>query len=135
MFGVELDGLLEDPTFSVGVISWFIGGAVYLARAIQYAIQTGRSQSTSFKWLFPLTGSRASESGIDCRILGVIAVIAVLWSVTMLPTINIFGIRGVRIPRCVVAASQPAILTRAKAGHECSWGCHCPWLFLAEVSG
>ena len=40
-----------------------------LTRAIQYAIQTGRSRSISFKWLFPLTGSRASESGIDCRIL------------------------------------------------------------------
>ena len=25
MFGVELAGLLEDPTTSVGMISWFIG--------------------------------------------------------------------------------------------------------------
>ena len=31
VFGVELAGLLEDPTFSVGMISWFIGGAMNLA--------------------------------------------------------------------------------------------------------
>ena len=31
VFGVEPAGLLEDPTFSVGVVSWLIGGAVNLA--------------------------------------------------------------------------------------------------------
>ena len=34
VFGVELAGLLEDPTFSVGVISWLIGGAIKLARPV-----------------------------------------------------------------------------------------------------
>ena len=66
---------------------------------------------------FPLTGAGASESGIDCRILGVIIVIAVLWFVTTLYAIGIFGIRSARIRRCVIVASQPAILARAKAGH------------------
>ena len=47
---------------------------MYLTRAIEYAVQTGRAQSASFKWLFPLTGFRAFESGIDCRILSIIAV-------------------------------------------------------------
>ena len=117
------------------MIGWPVGGAVDLTRAIQYVIQTGRSRSISFEWLFPLTGSRASESGIDCRIFGVIAVIAALWSITTLPTVNIFGIRGVWIPRCVVAVSQPAILARAKAGHECCEGCHGFRLLLAEVAG
>ena len=106
-----------------------------LTRATEYAVQTGWARSTSFEWLFPLTGSRASESGTDCRIFGVIAVIAALWSVMMLPTVNIFGIRGVRIPRCVVAASQLAILARAKAGHECREGFHRLRLLLAEVPG
>ena len=106
-----------------------------LTRAIQYAIQTGRSRGTSFKWLFPLTGSRAPESDIDCRILGVIAIIVALWSITTLSTVGIFGIRSARIPRCVIAASQPAILARAKAGHECREGCHRLRLLLAEVSG
>ena len=117
------------------MIGWLVGGVVDLTRPIQYAIQTGRSRSTSFEWLFPLTGSRASESGIDCRIFGVITVIAALWSITTLPSVNIFGIRGIRIPRCVVAASQPAVLARAKAGHECREGCHRLPLLLAEVPG
>ena len=117
------------------MIGWLVGGAVDLTRAIEYAMQTRRSWSISFKWLFPLTGSRASESGIDCHIFGVIAVIAALWSVTTLPTVNIFGIRGIRIPRCVVAASQLVVLARAKAGHECREGCHRFRLLLAEVAG
>ena len=36
VFGVELAGLLDDPTASVGVISWFIGVAMNLAGPIQY---------------------------------------------------------------------------------------------------
>ena len=31
VFSVEFAGLLEDPTFSVGMISWFIGSVVDLA--------------------------------------------------------------------------------------------------------
>ena len=38
VFGVELAGLLEDPTASVGMISWFIGVAVNLAGSIQYPV-------------------------------------------------------------------------------------------------
>ena len=34
VFGVELAGLLEDPTVSVGMISWFIGVAVNLAGSV-----------------------------------------------------------------------------------------------------
>ena len=38
VFGVELAGLLEDPTTSVGMISLFIGVAVNLAGSVQYPI-------------------------------------------------------------------------------------------------
>ena len=31
VFGVEFTGLLEDPAFSIGMISWFIGSVVDLA--------------------------------------------------------------------------------------------------------
>ena len=54
--------MLEYPTIPVGVISWFFGGAMYLARAVEYSVQIGRTRSSSFEWLFPLTGFRASES-------------------------------------------------------------------------
>ena len=35
VFGVELTGLLEDPTFSMGMICRFIGGAVDLTYFLQ----------------------------------------------------------------------------------------------------
>ena len=38
VFGVELAVLLEDPTASVGMISWFIGVAMNLAGSIQYPV-------------------------------------------------------------------------------------------------
>jgi hypothetical protein len=38
VFGVKLAGLFEDPTASVGVIGWFIGGAMNLAGPIQYLV-------------------------------------------------------------------------------------------------
>ena len=38
MFSDELAGLLEDPTASVGMISWFIGVAMNLAGPIQYLV-------------------------------------------------------------------------------------------------
>ena len=60
------------------MVGWLVGGAVYFTRAIEYTVQTGRAQSASFEWLFPLTGFRASESGIDYHILGIVAVDAAL---------------------------------------------------------
>ena len=38
VFGVDLASLLEDPTASVGVISWFIGFAMNLAGPVQYLV-------------------------------------------------------------------------------------------------
>ena len=78
VFGIYLAGLLEHPTIPVGVVGWLVGGAMYLARVIEYMVQTGRAQSASFEWLFLLTGLRAFESGIDCRVLRIVAVNAAL---------------------------------------------------------
>ena len=92
VFGIQLAGLLEHPAFSVGVIGWLIGGAVNLTRAIEYAVQTGRTRIASFEWLLPLTGFRATESGIDCRVFGVVAIVAALVSVATWSAVTIFGI-------------------------------------------
>ena len=73
--------MFKYPTFSVGVVGWFIGGAVNLTRAIEYAVQTGHVRIVSFEWLLPLTGLGATESGIDSRVFGVIAIITTLVSV------------------------------------------------------
>ena len=67
----------------VGVVGWLVGGAVYLTRAIEYTVQTGRARSASFEWFFPLTGFRSFESGIDCRIFSIVAVNAALMLVAM----------------------------------------------------
>ena len=37
VFGVELAGLLEDPTAYIGMIGWFIGVVVNLAVSLQYS--------------------------------------------------------------------------------------------------
>ena len=92
VFSIQFAGLLEHPAFSVGVIGWLIGGAVNLTRAIEYAVQTGRARIASFERLFPLTGFRATESGIDCRVFGVVAVVVALVSIATWPAVAIFGI-------------------------------------------
>ena len=63
-----------------------------LTRAIEYVVQTGRARIASFERLFPLTGFRATESGIVCRVLGVVAVVEVLVSVATWSAVAIFGI-------------------------------------------
>ena len=92
IFGIQLVGLLEHPSFSVGVVGQFIGGAVNLTRMIEYAVQAGRARIASFERLFPLTRFRATESGIDCHVLGVVAVVAALVSVATWSAVTIFGI-------------------------------------------
>ena len=49
-----------------------------LAWMIEYAVQSGRARIVLLEWLFPLTGLRATESGIDCRVFSVIPIFATL---------------------------------------------------------
>ena len=92
VFGIQLAGLLEYPAFSVGVIGWLIGGAMNLTRVIEYTVQTGRARIASFERLLLLTGFRATESGIDCRVFGVVAVVVALVSVVTWSAVSIFGV-------------------------------------------
>ena len=78
---------------------------MYLARAVEYSVQIGRTQSSFFEWLFPLTGFGASESDVDCSILSIIAVNAVFVLVATRPAIAVLGIRTANIFAQVVAAS------------------------------
>ena len=81
VFGVYFAGLFEHPAVSVGVVGWLVRGAMNLARALQYMVQTGQSLIVTLEWLLPLTGFRSGESGIDRRILGVVAVVFSLVSI------------------------------------------------------
>ena len=97
VFSIQLAGLLEHPAFFVGVIGWLIGGAVNLARAIEYAVQTGRARIASFERLLPLIGFRAAESGIDCRVFIAVAVDVAFLLIPTCPATFVLGIRITRV--------------------------------------
>ena len=116
------------------MIGLFVWGAMYLARTIEYAVQDGRSFVVSFVRLLPLAGLGATESGIDCGVIGVIAIASAFVSVAPKLASAILGLRGACLAGCVVTTSQPTVLSRAKVGHECREGRHGLWLFLAKVA-
>ena len=68
VYGVELAGLLEDPTFSVGMISRFTRGTMNLTYLVQKFVEAGRFIPGAFRGRL-LTWPRAFESGIYCRAL------------------------------------------------------------------
>ena len=106
-----------------------------LTGTIEYAVQAGRARIVSFIWLLLLTGLRATESGIDRCVLGVVTVAWTLVSVASGRAIAISGFRSARFTCVVIATGQPAILAHTEAGHKRREGCHRLRLFLAEVSG
>ena len=69
VYGVELAGLLEDPTFSVGMISRFSRGTMDLTYLVQNFVEAGQFISGAFRGRLLLTWPRASESGVYCRAL------------------------------------------------------------------
>ena len=94
----------------------------------------GRSFVVSFVWLLPLAGLGASESGVDCGVIGVAAIASAFVSIAPELDSAILGLRGACLAGCVVTTVQPIVLSRAKAGHDCREGCHRLRLFLAEVA-
>ena len=117
------------------MISWLVWGAMYLARTIEYVVQAGWSLAVPFIRLLPLVGLGATESGVDCSVVGIITIASAFVSGTSELAVVVPNLGGACLADCVFAASQPTVLTRAKAGHECREGCHRFWLFLAEVAG
>ena len=116
------------------MIGLFVRSAVYLARTVEYAVQAGWSLIVPFVGLLPLAGLGAAESGIHCGVVGVIAIASAFVSIAPELAGVVLGLGGACLAGCVFATSQPAVLTRAKAGHECRKGCHGFWFFLAEVA-
>ena len=92
VFGVYFAGLFKYPAVSIGVVGWLVRGAMNLARALQYTVQTGRSLIVMLEWLLPLTGFGSAESGIDRRILGVVTVVPSLVSVAAWLAITVLDI-------------------------------------------
>ena len=86
------------------MISWFMRSVVNLAWTIEYAVQTGRARIVSLKWLLPLTGLRATESGVDRRIFGVVTIVSTLMSIASGLVVAVSGFRSARFT-CVVVAT------------------------------
>ena len=65
-----------------------------LTWTVEYAVQTGRAWIVTLKWLLPLTGFRATESGIDSHVFGVVAIISTLVSIPSGLPVAIPGFRS-----------------------------------------
>ena len=78
-----------------------------LTWTIEYAVQVGRARIVSFIWLLPLTGLGTTESGIDCRVIGVVTITSTFVSVASELAVAIFGLGGARVICCILLrASQ-----------------------------
>ena len=71
VYGVELAGLLEDPTFSMGMISRFARGTMDLTYLVQNFVEAGQFISGAFGGRL-LVWPRDFESSIYCRALHVV---------------------------------------------------------------
>ena len=74
-------GLLEDPTFSVGMISRFTRGTMDLTYLVQNFVQVGQFISSAFKGRLLLTWPRAFESGVyRCALRAVFFILALVFT-------------------------------------------------------
>ena len=67
-------------------------GTMNLAWAVKYTIQGGWARIILLMCLFPLTGLRATESVIDCRVFGIIIVFVTLMFVASRFAVAISGL-------------------------------------------
>ena len=106
------------------MIGLFVWGAMYLAQTVEYAVQAGWSLTIPFVGLLPLAGLGAAESGVNCGVIGVIAIASVFVSVAPELASAVLSLRGACLAGYVFSTSQPAVLSCTKADHECRKGCH-----------
>ena len=78
VYGVELAGLLEDPTFSVGMISRFTRGTMDLTYLVQNFVEAGQFVPGAFRGRLLLTWPRALESDVYRHALRDVVFIAAL---------------------------------------------------------
>ena len=84
------------------MIGWFIRSVVDLTWTIEYAVQTGWARIVSLKWLLPLTGLRATKSGIDSRVFGVVIVASTLVSVASWLVVAVSGLKSARFACMII---------------------------------
>ena len=87
-----------------------------LAQSIQDLVQAGWSLFAAFKSLLLLTGSRVPESGVYRCVVRTFFLVSTLvfiapWLPIAIPDFGCAWVAG-------ASTGQPAVLTRAKAGHK-----------------
>ena len=88
----------------MGMIGWFIRGAMDLTWVIEYAVQAGRALIIYFIWLLSLCLLGATECGIDGRVIGMITIASALVSVASGLAVAISGFRNASFA-CIVIAT------------------------------
>ena len=68
-----------------------------LARPIEYSVQTRWTVLVSFEWILPLTGFRATKSGIDRPVFSIFVISSMLVLVASWLAIAIPGFGGSRV--------------------------------------
>ena len=63
------------------MIGWFVWGAMDLAWTVEYAVQAGWSLAVPSVGLLPLARLGATESSVNCNVIGVIAITLVFVSI------------------------------------------------------
>ena len=87
------------------MIGRLVRGAMDLARPIKYSVQTGWTIFVSFEWLLPLTGFRATESGVDHRVFGIFIVASTFVFIAPWADVAISGFGGSRVAGAVASTS------------------------------
>ena len=87
------------------MIGRLVKGAMNLARPIEYSVQARWTLFVSTKWLLPLTGFRATESGVDRHVFGILIVVSTLVFVALWFTVAISSFGGARVAGVVASAS------------------------------
>ena len=74
-----------------------------LTWTIKYAVQAGLARIVSIIWLLPLTRLRATKSGVDRRVLGIVTIASTLVSVASGLAVAISGFRSARFACTIIA--------------------------------
>ena len=100
------------------MIGRLVQGTMDLARPIEYSVQTRWTILVAFEWLLPLTGFRATESGVDRRVFGILVIASTLVFVAPRLAEAIHGFGGARVVGAVASTSEPGVFSHAKTGHQ-----------------
>jgi hypothetical protein len=127
--------LLEHPVVPVSVGCWFFLGTVNPTWAVQESIKLARSVFIPFIGFSFLPGFRSGEPCVNRGVFSIASAIFIpaLIFIALWLSIGVASFRGA----CIAGVStlgEPAIFSRAKAGHQRGQGCHSPRFILSELS-